>query len=245
MALIGEQLSSPEVDLCGVVLSSRPAYDTIQIWNGRPLNPTILKQVTDQIRSILQCPNQLPIEYHLHKETIEFHNKFSPLRRVHSDINNGYKHSFRSRSKSPRNSSKFKRPVNRRIYSEDQITVSKEFYETVLKEKVKDDYNPSEDEVKNSSTTTVDIKNSSTVKNSSTTNTAVKNTSTVKNSIVEKSAIVEKKPVVQKHCTVKKGWTDNKLKNILKFVSNFMILLIAVVFLVSYSKESFQYVENL
>jgi len=83
LAVIGgvTPLCSKEFDITGIVLSSRPRHDAVQIWNGCSLNAKRIKQVTMHIRNIvnqhISNPNEIIIQYEESRQPIQLHEKQS------------------------------------------------------------------------------------------------------------------------------------------------------------------------
>jgi hypothetical protein len=79
-------LASKEYDITGVVFSSRARHDTIQVWNGCPLNAKKIKEISTQLRYVIdkhftKSSSEIVIQYEAHKPVVQpLHEKPSVLR---------------------------------------------------------------------------------------------------------------------------------------------------------------------
>jgi hypothetical protein len=84
----GSTLSSKEYDITGVVLSSRARHDTIQIWNGCPLNAKRIKEITSELRTIINAhhtkPSEITVQYEVHRQPIQLREKTQTVPRTSS-----------------------------------------------------------------------------------------------------------------------------------------------------------------
>jgi translation initiation factor 4E len=70
LSLIGEQFRS-SILISGVVFTSKPNYDMLQIWNQRICSEKTTQRVIEKLRMILEVESNFKIEYQSHKGTIE------------------------------------------------------------------------------------------------------------------------------------------------------------------------------
>eukprot|EP01080_Neovahlkampfia_damariscottae_P007669 gene7669-12135_t len=70
LLLIGEQLKSDYL-ICGVVFTSKPNYDMIQVWNKRIVSSKSVQKVTKKFIKLLSLDENLTINYQSHRGTIE------------------------------------------------------------------------------------------------------------------------------------------------------------------------------
>lgn len=68
LAIIGEQFDVGD-EICGAVISVRPAEDVLSVWTKTADNLEATTQIRDQLRRILHLPANIPMDYKKHQDT--------------------------------------------------------------------------------------------------------------------------------------------------------------------------------
>ena len=75
LAMLGEQFIVGN-ELCGAVISIRPAEDIISLWNRTASDTAITGRIRDTLTQIMQLPRNTVIEYKAHNQSIKDKSSF-------------------------------------------------------------------------------------------------------------------------------------------------------------------------